>query len=174
MEDLLHATGLSKSSLYASFGDKHRLFLAAFDRYRDDRAAEMRDLLAAKPGLPGIRTFFELIIEGAPDSSLGNGCLSMNQGFEQAHRQPEIRDRVDSDLELIRTGLHDALVEAQRLGQVRPDADLNGAASALAIAFVGFQLTVRARLDRGPMRQSLEYLLTPLTHDLQEQDHHDH
>ena len=34
LADLLEATGLSKSSLYATFGDKRDLFLAAFDCYR--------------------------------------------------------------------------------------------------------------------------------------------
>jgi len=163
LEDLLAATGLSKSSLYASFGDKQQVFLASFDRYRDDRAAEMRALLAAEPGLPGVRAFFESIIDGDPATSLGNGCLSMNQGFEQAHREPAIRERVASDLEMIRQALLDALAEGRRLGQVRPDAELDGAASALAIAFVGFQLTVRAHLDRTPLRESLGYLLAPLT-----------
>ena len=86
MDDLLKATGLSKSSLYSSFGTKEQLFLSAFDKYRDDRAQEMRDLLATQPGLPGVRTFFQLIIERDPESHLGYGCLSMNQGFEQAHR----------------------------------------------------------------------------------------
>uniref|UniRef100_UPI001CF1B65F TetR/AcrR family transcriptional regulator n=1 Tax=Hymenobacter terricola TaxID=2819236 RepID=UPI001CF1B65F len=35
--NLLEATGLSKSSLYSSFGGKRALFLAAFDAYRQQR-----------------------------------------------------------------------------------------------------------------------------------------
>ncbi len=37
LADLLAATRLSKSSLYATFGDKRSLFLAAFDAYRQAR-----------------------------------------------------------------------------------------------------------------------------------------
>ncbi len=33
LADLLAATGLSKSSLYATFGDRRRHFLAAFQKY---------------------------------------------------------------------------------------------------------------------------------------------
>ncbi|HEY3339170.1 MAG TPA: TetR/AcrR family transcriptional regulator [Propionicimonas sp.] len=168
LEDLLQATGLSKSSLYSSFGGKEKLFLTCFDRYRSDRAAEMQAVLAAAPGLPGVREFFRLIIERDPTSSLGFGCLSMNQGFEQAHRAPAIRDRVGEDLDLIRAALRDALAEGQRLGQVRPDADIAAAAASLTITFVGFQLVVRAQLDRTPMIQSLDYLLGPVATDPQE------
>ncbi len=168
LDALLKATGLSKSSLYASFGTKEQLFLSAFDKYRDDRAQEMRDLLAAHPGLDGVRTFFQLIIERDPESHLGYGCLSMNQGFEQAHRVPAIRERVSRDLDLIREALHEALQEGQRLGQVRPNADTAAAADALANAFVGFQLTVRAHLDRARLAHTLDYLLAPLATDPQE------
>lgn len=165
LDDLLKATGLSKSSLYSSFGTKEQLFLAAYDTYRDDRAQEMRDLLTAHPGLEGVRAFFQLIIERDPASHLGYGCLSMNQGFEQAHRVPAIRERVSGDLDLIRDALHEALLEGQRLGQVRPNADTAAAADALANAFVGFQLTVRAQLDRARLANTLDYLLAPLATD---------
>lgn len=168
LDDLLRATGLSKSSLYASFGTKEQLFLSALDKYRDDRAQEMRDLLVAYPGLDGVRTFFQLIIDRDPRSHLGYGCLSMNQGFEQAHRVPAIRGRVSGDLDLIQEALHGALLEGQRLGHVRADADTAGAADALANAFVGFQLTVRAQLDRARLERALAYLLAPLTTDPQE------
>lgn len=168
LEDLLRATGLSKSSLYSSFGGKEKLFLTCFDRYRAERAVEMQGVLAAAPGLPGVREFFRLIVDRDPASSLGFGCLSMNQGFERAHREPAIRARVGDDLDLIRAALVDALAEGQRLGQVRREADILAAAASLTTAFVGFQLVVRAQLDRTPLGQSLEYLLAPLTPELQE------
>lgn len=111
---------------------------------------------------------FQLIVDRDPESSLGYGCLSMNQGFEQAHRDPAVRARVAEDLDLIRVALTDALAEGQRLGQVRDDVDTAAAAAALVVAFVRFQLVVRARLDRAPLTDSLDYLLVPLTTDDQE------
>lgn len=45
LQDLLLATGLSKSSLYESFGNKQSLFEAAFTRYFDIRARQMRERL---------------------------------------------------------------------------------------------------------------------------------
>src|SRR3954447_14862306 len=40
LEDLCRVTNLGKGSLYASFGDKHDLFLRAFDLYCLDLVAE--------------------------------------------------------------------------------------------------------------------------------------
>lgn len=47
LADLTRAMKLSKSSLYDTFGDKHSLFLAAFDRYADTYL---------KSALAGLRT----------------------------------------------------------------------------------------------------------------------
>src|SRR3954454_20321978 len=41
LPDLLRATGLSRGSLYAAFGDKHSLFLRALDRYIADALTRM-------------------------------------------------------------------------------------------------------------------------------------
>jgi TetR/AcrR family transcriptional regulator, transcriptional repressor for nem operon len=47
VEDLTSVTGLGKGSLYGAFGDKHRLFLRAFDAYigtaMDGVRAQLRD-----------------------------------------------------------------------------------------------------------------------------------
>src|SRR5512135_480080 len=46
LDDLCDATGLSRSSLYAAFGDKHDLLLATLDHYEEQAAARMRAALA--------------------------------------------------------------------------------------------------------------------------------
>src|SRR5215470_7162266 len=47
LADLVAATGLNKGSLYAAFGDKRRLYLAAIERYErvaiDATIARLRD-----------------------------------------------------------------------------------------------------------------------------------
>ena len=47
-------------------------------------------------------------------------------------------------------------------GTVPASVDARAAASALVTAFSGFQLTVRAGMDRARLERSLTYLLPPL------------
>ena len=55
LTDLLAATGLSKSSLYETFGSKHDLFLKALERYRDvDDAVSLWKVELPRLGLSGI------------------------------------------------------------------------------------------------------------------------
>ena len=42
MDDLVQATGLSRSSIYDTFGDKHGLFLKTLDQYRTAQLGDLK------------------------------------------------------------------------------------------------------------------------------------
>jgi AcrR family transcriptional regulator len=66
LQDLLVATGLSKSSLFESFGNKQSLFEAAFTRYFDSRSQQMRERLQqAESPLDFIRGCLLSVLEDA-------------------------------------------------------------------------------------------------------------
>src|SRR5512143_3368215 len=63
LADILAATGLSKSSLYATFGDKRSLFLAAFDVFRKERMAHLHRILDdGCPARRSIERFFREVV----------------------------------------------------------------------------------------------------------------
>ena len=49
LRDLTRAMGVSKSTLYQSFGDKERLFMGCLNRYRDQLIDRLETRLAAAP-----------------------------------------------------------------------------------------------------------------------------
>src|ERR1700748_502248 len=58
LPDLLHATKLSRGSLYAAFGDKHSLFLGALDPYIADALTRMdTEFDAGKDPVDGLRVY---------------------------------------------------------------------------------------------------------------------
>jgi TetR/AcrR family transcriptional repressor of nem operon len=92
LADLLAATGLSKSSLYATFGGKRELFLAAFDSYRGEREREMSEILEGGPARQTIEAFFRILDEGGADpggddAPLGFACISCGIAHE-VHPNP--------------------------------------------------------------------------------------
>ena len=52
MDDLSAAMGISPSSIYATYGDKEKLFQAAVDRYRDGPGAYTAAILMNFGGVP--------------------------------------------------------------------------------------------------------------------------
>ena len=162
MQDLLCATGLSKSSLYSSFGSKRDLMLAAFDAYRVNRKQDMSRMLTQGTGRQGVETFFQTIVEDAADPEHGSGCMSINQAVELAPYDEEVRRRVEQDLQLIEDGLTLALTRGQTdgsIGNTRPAREL---AQLLVLGFPGLQVMSRAGLSSSRTSGSLRLLLALL------------
>lgn len=162
MADLLKAMGLSKSSLYAAFGGKRELFLAAFDAYREERGREMHRILQEGPARQAIEHFFRKIVTDAENGDSSRGCMSINQAVEMAPRDPEVRSRISRDF----AGMEELLTEAIERGQaeasVRSTDNPRDLARLLVLAFPGLQVMVRAGGDRAQLDDTLKLLLSIL------------
>lgn len=162
MADLLEATGLSKSSLYAAFGGKRELFMAAFDAYRNERLREMRRMLEHVPAREAIERFFCKIVFDAGDGAPSRGCMSINQAVEMAPHDPEIRGRVLEDFALIEKSLVQALERGQAEGSIQNVGNVQHLARLLVLAFPGLQIMVRAGSDRAQLDAAMNSLLSIL------------
>ncbi|MFJ8923707.1 TetR/AcrR family transcriptional regulator [Streptomyces sp. NPDC102415] len=77
VDDLSRATGLNRSSIYSSLGDKDTLFLRCLERYATRYGAEYDAALscaAARP-LAAARAFFDVTLERIADPGVPDGCL---------------------------------------------------------------------------------------------------
>ena len=83
-DDLLRAMNIGRQSMYDTFGDKHRLYLEALEKYQRERVAEnIRRLRSTASPLAGIEAFVIGII--ASDKSVRERAawvlaLSANSG----------------------------------------------------------------------------------------------
>lgn len=162
LQDLLKATGLSKSSLYSSFGDKHALFLAAFDTYRRERHEHMQKLMEQSRARDAIEAFFRDVVADANSSKFVNGCMSTNQAVEMAPRDPQIRQRVEADFLFIEDQLAAAVERGQREGNIATKLSARGVARMLLVAFAGFQVLARSRCGKDRLDDALSTYLAIL------------
>lgn len=125
LSDLLTSSGLSKSSLYGAFGDKHRLFVRVLDRYATTRVALARaDLEAPGSPLGNMRTFMRRICVEAHG---GRGCLTANSALELLPGDGDVERIVARHQMLTRNAVADALDRAKAAGEIpagRPTATL--------------------------------------------------
>lgn len=162
LTDLLEATGLSKSSLYGSFGDKREFFLEAYDAYREERAHQMELILNSGPARQTIEGFFRQIIEDASKLEFSNGCMSTNQAVELAPHDPLIRHRVETDFKLIEDALTRTIERGQGEGSIKGSVDARKMAKLLVVAFPGIQVMVRAGSDQTRLNDALDLLMSQL------------
>ncbi|WP_303312644.1 TetR/AcrR family transcriptional regulator [Hymenobacter sp. BT730] len=162
LSDLLEATGLSKSSLYSTFGGKHALFLAAFDAYRRQRATDMQRVLAQEPARPAIEAFFHLLLGDVDAPAPALGCMSINQAIEMAPHDPEIRERVLTDFRRIEEALLRIIQRGQHKGSLTSTRSPRELANLLALAYPGLQVMARAGYTRSDLDDRVRQLLTNL------------
>jgi len=79
MAELTQAMGISKPSLYAAFGNKEQLFLAALQRYREQQVVKHAEVLAAEPDLRrAMRAFLRSVAGMLTSEELPGGCMVVN------------------------------------------------------------------------------------------------
>jgi TetR/AcrR family transcriptional regulator, transcriptional repressor for nem operon len=150
------ATGLNRSSLYATFGDKRALYLAALCRYVDQRARPAFDELARDGrGVPAVRGFFHGLIDTrCSGEHAGWGCLIVNAHSGIEHNDPDVAALLDEHHRLLRNALHSALETAESAGQLRPDISITDAADTLALLAYGINLRSRGAADPVTLHQT--------------------
>jgi TetR/AcrR family transcriptional repressor of nem operon len=153
MSHLLEAMGINRASLYATFGDKRALYLAAMARYDETYMTRLIELLSA-PGSPKeaiVRTIRTMVDIAAADQER-RGCMLTNTATELAGRDPEIGQRVAANLSRIESVIYATLVRARESGEIDRDRDLR----ALARFLMCVQQGVRVMTKLFPGRKYLE------------------
>jgi AcrR family transcriptional regulator len=96
LDDIAAATGLNRPSLYAAFGDKHALYMAALTRTRENAVAGMRGVLGREGRLREVLDdLFEAAISAYVAGDVGQrGCFVVGTAVTQAVDDPQARAAV--------------------------------------------------------------------------------
>jgi AcrR family transcriptional regulator len=122
---LAERTGLSKSGLFAHFGSREELQIAAIEA----AAARFSETvfvpaLRAPRGMPRLRALFERWLDWTARSGLGYGCPMQAAAVEFDDRPGPVRDAVVSHYERLERELAKAVELAVGQGHLRADLDL--------------------------------------------------
>ena len=83
LSDITQAMGLSKSSLYGTFGSKHELLLSSLQYYVENMIEPSLTVLEEEPSpRAAIAKRFEMVIEGITGPGPRCGCLIVNSTLE--------------------------------------------------------------------------------------------
>jgi len=144
---LAERTGLSKSGLFAHFGSKQELQLAALDEAaRQFTEGVFLPALKAPRGVKRLRALFEHWVSWPRRAHLPGGCPIDAATREYLHQPGPMRDAVIERQKELERGLRKAIALAIETGELSPKAD----AQQIAFDFVGLILALtRAELLLG-------------------------
>jgi TetR/AcrR family transcriptional repressor of nem operon len=142
VQDLVDATGVGRGSLYAAFGSKEGLYLAALDRYREQLAVPM--VTALRSGAP-VRDVVRGLLEGLAAQAVADqqrrGCLMVNAATERCPGDPTVARRVRDTVAANEAALVEALTAARAAGQLGADKDPVALARFLVAVTHGLRVT---------------------------------
>ena len=147
LDDLAAATGLNRPSLYAAFGDKHALYMAALERSRQEGTAALAAALAAKAPLrPLLKTIFERTVDIYRRGDVGQrGCFLIGTAVTQAVDDPDARALLARFIEETDAAFADRF--GRDWDQLAPGVTAKAAAAMATATF--HTLAVRARTGAG-------------------------
>jgi TetR/AcrR family transcriptional repressor of nem operon len=162
LQDLLDCMGLSKSSLYQSFGNKETLFIRCLDNYQ---ATFNKDLLqslkSSHSGLAFIEQLLESVVKEAT-SSERKGCLLVNTANELGTRDPVITEAIERGFNAIRVIIKKALQKSVLEGDLPENSDIDDLSTYLVVGISGLRTMVKAGTNYEKLQRVNEMLLSSL------------
>ena len=159
LDDLCEVTGLSRSSLYATFGSKRSLLLRSVDRYVEQRNPRIAAILAqplhVRDAFAALaRQFIDQIVAGTGR----RGCFLGNCAAELPRSDRAALAHVRQGLQSIEATFRDSLVQARNRAELPPSADVDALARFLTAGFQGLRLVGKV----NPNRDVLEDIATTM------------
>ncbi|MFI8962383.1 TetR/AcrR family transcriptional regulator [Streptomyces sp. NPDC053493] len=165
IQDIVNATGVNRSSLYSTFGDKQALYLAALRRYLEYRSQPVFERLAEDDrGLPAVSEFFTGLVAARCSGEYARwGCMVSNAHAGAENADPQVRAVLDQHHQRLRDAMHAALVTAEARGQLAPGVDVGSSADLLALLAYGVNLRSRAGAPEQALTQTVQAALGALS-----------
>ena len=152
LNELTETMGISRSSLYASFGNKHDVLLAAIELYVKEALADLTRIVDSTAD-PRVAVRSMLVRLAEPDGG-ERGCFLVNCITELAPGDPEVASIARRVLSRVERLLGEALVAASAPAPL-PRGEARVRARALLSVAYGATLMRKSGLTRGDVRKML-------------------
>ena len=157
--DLQQAMGISRQSLYSTFGDKHSLFVEAMDSYfRRYLSPHVERLGGSEAGFDSIRRFFQCLGKRGVNG-LSRGCLLGNSIAELAPRDAEVAKLAKRQVRLFNQAFLVSVTKAQERCDMRTDLDARTIANLLTALMQGCALQSKLPGSKAFLRDGIGGIL---------------
>ena len=170
VQDLVDATGLSRASLYNTFGSKHALYLDALQRYRAQRRAALLNTLALDTPVSdssasdscasgAVRALLERVADEAAACPNEGSCLLTHAATERAASDAEAADAVRSGFAELEDALARTLQHGQERGDIQTHARPQAQARFLVTTIQGMRVLAKTCPSRSALQDVVETAL---------------
>jgi AcrR family transcriptional regulator len=159
---LLRIMGISRQSMYDTFGDKWRLYLESLQRYTADSISDqLRVLNSAPSAMKGLEAHLNHAV-GRAIADPSPACLGLSAICEFGRSDPQVKMLTDIAGRTLLSALERRISEAKTDRDVAEDVDVTEAASFIQATLAGIKIAARSgappKTLRGIARMALRSL----------------
>lgn len=149
MQDLVDGLGISRSSMYETFSNKHALYLEALEFYQrsaDQQVCDIiKDCLGAKEA---IHKLLEMTVNKLLDNEEHNGCFLVNAEIEVAAHDAGVKEIIcQSGIHIENAFMH-IIVKGQEDGELSSRHDAKALSRFISNIVKGLQVSTKSVTDR--------------------------
>ncbi|MGX5853325.1 TetR/AcrR family transcriptional regulator [Dyadobacter jiangsuensis] len=163
ISDLTASMDINAPSLYATYGDKHRLFVSALQAYMQAQHTWMRQAVAEnKPVKDIIRFLLASLVDDTLADPERRGCFMVNTVTEMANQDTQVFTIAADNEHQVRSILADLIRKGQAAGEIDAGKDADILASFLFINFMGIRVIAATNNDKKHLHKSLDVILSAI------------
>jgi len=149
MQDLVDGLGISRSSLYDTFGDKHTLYIKALEKYKASGSGQMCHIVSnAASAKEAIRKLLELAIGEASADEQRKGCFMVNAEVESAPHDEQVSQMICQNDQQVEDAFYAAIKKGQENAEISNTKDARALARFIMNTVKGIRVSAKSTTDK--------------------------
>lgn len=143
-QDLVTYLGLSRSSLYDTFGDKQKLFARSLQRYQKNAQDQIVKLFDASANIKEtLQDIFKQAVIESLEDRITKGCFMVNSSVELAMHDEEIGKIVKNNSQIMEEVFTNAVQKGQKAGHISTKTEARTLARFIFNTYSGIRVLAR-------------------------------
>jgi len=159
IQNIVDASGLNRSSLYNSFGDKYQLFTESLGYYCEHvQSVSLSDVEKLTPK-NALKKIFEGVLSAINDKMNHKGCFLTNSTAELAAHDTRINHFLHDNMENVTSLFGDILENGIKMGDFNENLDVRETALYLFSSIQGIRVTGMLIQSKKEMKELIDRTL---------------
>lgn len=148
-QDLVDNLGISRSSIYDTFGNKHTLFIKALKEYRRQAAGALIEMLNNSTDVEKtIVAIFNSLINVSVHCQKPRGCFLVNSAIELAPHDTEVAEIISQNMMDIEDAFYKIIKRGQDEGRFSKKHTARSLARSFYNVILGIRVAARSEVNK--------------------------
>ncbi|MEO3402459.1 TetR/AcrR family transcriptional regulator [Mucilaginibacter sp. CAU 1740] len=150
MQDLVDGLGISRSSMYDTFTDKHTLYIKALESYQKKADEQVCNIIKTNGSAKAaIKKLLELTVEDLIKDDQQKGCFMVNAEIEAASHDDNVKEIICKSVQLMENAFHYAIKNGQESGEITLGQDARALARFISNTIKGLQVSAKTIKEKA-------------------------